>query len=118
MPTGLITIADRAWVPSDSSLREIRSIVAHGLDSRLRHLDESHISLRFAEGSRDFMLGEVEVELFCQLFRDRFFSRDKRANYIARHSSAAFGTSCACWINMSIVGYSRFTLNGLSYYSD
>lgn len=110
MPVVYITIAKN--IKLEKSIAEIlslvRTVVAEGLDSKSRLLDETHIATRLTYGERDFMLADFELDVFCQKFLRRVFSRDKRANQIAKKLSLALGVDVACWINLSNVGYSRF----------
>lgn len=110
MPVVYITIAKN--IKLEKSIAEIlslvRTAVAEGLDSKSRLLDETHIATRLTYGEREFMLADFELDVFCQKFLRRVFSRDKRANQIAKKLSLALGVDVACWINLSNVGYSRF----------
>lgn len=110
MPVVYITIAKN--IKLEKSITEIlslvRTAVAEGLDSKSRLLDETHIATRLTYGEREFMLADFELDVFCQKFLRRVFSRDKRANQIAKKLSLELGVDVACWINLSNVGYSRF----------
>ena len=117
MPICYVTFSENAPNVTDSDLQQIRRIVANGLDSKTRKLDETHISLRIQRSKRAIMLGDIELDVFAQLYLRRLFSRDKRANRISESISHHFGCGCATWINMCFVGYSRATAEG-SYYSD
>ena len=64
------------------------------------------------------MLGDVELEIFCQFFVRRFFSRDKRAQFISTRVKDLVAFDCATWINMMVVGYSRVTVQGQTFFSD
>jgi hypothetical protein len=64
------------------------------------------------------MLGDIEVEVFAQFFIRRFFSRDKRAEHISRRISKLLGIGCATWIHLNVMGYSRVTIDGQSFFSD
>jgi hypothetical protein len=118
MPTCYITLSDQAKDLSDIEIGLIRDIVAEGLNSGARLLDRNHISVRVQRSKRTHMLGDVEIEIFAQFFIRRFFSRDKRAEQISRKISKLLDTSCATWINMSVLGYSRVTEDGHSFFSD
>jgi len=98
-------------------INDIRDIVAEGMDSKSRLLDRNHIAVRIAEAPRQFMLGEIEIDIFAQFFWRRHFSRDKRANMISTKVSLLLGLDCATWINMCKVGYSRVTKSGESFFS-
>lgn len=110
MPVVYITIAKN--IKLEKSIAEIlslvRTAVAEGLDSKSRLLDETHVATRLTYGEREFMLADFELDVFCQKFLRRVFSRDKRANQIAKKLSLELGVDVACWINLSNVGYSRF----------
>ncbi len=102
----------------DRLQRIIREEVAKGLDSKSRLLDEMHISVCVINGKREYMLADIEINVFCQRFLRRYFSRDKRANFIAKTISCVLSFDVACWINMQTVGYSRYEfLSSQSYYS-
>ena len=103
---------------SDAQLESIRDVVAEGLDSRARSLDRDHVVIRVHSGIRAHMLGEVEVEIFCQFFLRRFFDRDRRANKISSRLRDLLGSDVATWVNMGVVGYSRVTTSGRAFYSD
>lgn len=64
------------------------------------------------------MLGDLELDIFAQFFLTRFFSRDRRALLISSGIREQMNTECACWINLSIVGYSRVDSFGNAYFSD
>ena len=117
MPICYVTISDNIPSISDEDLQSIRKTIADGLNSKTRRLDETHISLRVQHNNRSLMLGDIELEIYGQLYFRRLFSRDKRANKISESISRYFGYGCATWINMCFVGYSRVTPTG-SYYSD
>lgn len=117
MPKCYITFSENTSDYSDSDLQFIRKTIASGLNSKTRKLDENHISLHIQHGNRSVMLGDIELDIFAQLYFRRLFSRDKRANYISEKISLHFGCGCATWINMCMVGYSRATSDG-DYYSD
>ena len=63
------------------------------------------------------MLGDIELDIFAQLYVRRLFSRDKRAHMISEMISQHLGCGCATWINLCMVGYSRVTSEG-DFYSD
>lgn len=88
MPVCYITLSESVPLPSIDEINDIRDIVAEGLNSKVRTLDRNHIAVRVQKGERIFMLGEVEVEIFAQLYFDRFISRDKRANFISHKITA------------------------------
>lgn len=118
MPVCYITISDKKFDLSKQDLSQIRKIVAKGLNSNSRKLDESHISLRIQYSKRESMLGDIELDIFSQLYLRRLFSRDKRANYISKQVSNYLNCCCATWINMGYVGYSRVEVGGNVFYSD
>lgn len=118
MPVCYITLSNENLKLSKQSLNQIRKIVAKGLNSDSRKLDESHIALRIQYGVRECMLGDIELDIFSQLYLRRLFSRDKRANYISKQISDYLNCCCATWINMGYVGYSRVNTMGDVFYSD
>lgn len=118
MPVCYVTLSEKAKKPTEKQKNNIRKIVAKGLDSKSRRLDENHIVLRVIQSNRKCMLADIEIEVFAQIYIRRLFSRDKRANYISAKMSEMFGTSCATWINLQMVGYARVTPDGKEYYSD
>ena len=118
MPVCLITVSECVSRLTDALLSKFRDIVATGLNSKSRYIDSSHIAIRVQSGSRAYMLGDIELEIYSQIYLRRLFSRDKRANYISKCVSDCIGRSCATWINMGFVGYSRVTTEGNAYYSD
>ena len=118
MPVCYITLSEKKSELSDKQLQYIRKIIANGLNSNSRKLDETHIALRLQHSHRQFMLGDLEIDIFSQLYLRRLFSRDKRANYISKKISNYLNCSCATWINMEVVGYSRVTPDGNVFYSD
>lgn len=118
MPTCYITVSETAPDLSEEDLLSIRDIVAEGLNSGARRLDRNHIVLRIQRGVRTHMLGDIELEIFCQFFVRRFFSRDRRAQFISSRVTTLSSVGCATWINMMVVGYSRVDAEGRSYFSD
>lgn len=118
MPTCFLTVSEESGEIDEQKFLTIRKIVAEELTSRARFLDHGHVVLRVVQGRRADMLGQVEVEVFCQFFVRRFFDRDRRAERISRRVSTILALDCATWINMSVVGYSRVTKTGHSYFSD
>lgn len=118
MPTCFVTLSEACPAMDNDMSNTLRDIIAAALDSRARRLDRSHIVLRIVSGRRAEMLGEIEVEVFCQFFLRRFFDRDRRAEMISRRVSESIGHDCATWINMSVVGYSRVKTTGESFFSD
>lgn len=118
MPVCYITLSDKVPNLSKQQLAQIRRYVAEGLDSRSRKLDETHITIRLQRGERECMLGDVEIDIFSQLYLRRLFSRDKRANAISQAVSNYLKCCCATWINMGYVGYSRVSKGGSVYFSD
>lgn len=118
MPVCHVTVSENVKDLSVKQRNCIRKIVAYGLDSKSRRLDENHVALRIVQGNRQSMLADIEVEVFAQIYFRRLFSRDKRANAISEKISRAFGISCATWINLQMVGYSRVTPDGSEFYSD
>lgn len=118
MPVCYITLSKEKPKLSNDNLIYIRKIVAKGLDSNSRKIDEYHISLRIQYSERECMLGDVELDIFSQLYLRRLFSRDKRANYISQQISDYLNCCCATWINMGYVGYSRVNVIGDVFFSD
>lgn len=118
MPVCYITLSEKVDIINAEQFIYIKKIVAEGLDSKSRKLDENHISIRVQYGKRNSMLSDVEIEIFSQLYLRRFFTRDKRSNIISRKISEYLKCGCATWINMCFVGYSRIDINGNNYYSD
>ena len=118
MPVCYITLSESVPMPNAEEIDKIRDIVAEGFNSKARFLDRNHIVVRIQHGERKFMLGELEVEVFAQLFLRRFFSRDKRAKFISEQVSKLLNKDCATWINMGMVGYSRVTTKGETFFSD
>ena len=118
MPVCFVTVSEEVKELTQKQKNDVRKIVAKGLDSKSRRLDENHISLRVIIGNRENMLADIEIEVFAQLYVRRLFSRDKRANVISTKVTQRFGFSCATWINLQMVGYSRVTPEGSMYYSD
>ncbi len=117
MPVCYITTSESVEL-EESKIDTIRDIVAEGLDSKSRALDRNHVAVRIQRSKRQFMLGEIEIDIYVQFFIRRFFSRDKRARYVSDKISKLVNKDCATWINMSIVGYSRVTTKGETFYSD
>ena len=118
MPVCYVTTSEEVNELTDKQKDYIRKVVAWGLDSKSRKLDENHVVLRVIKGDRKRMLADIEVEIFAQLYIRRLFSRDKRANTISERIVKSFGVSCASWINLQMVGYSRVTLDGGEFFSD
>lgn len=118
MPVCYVTTSDKVNDLTDKQKDYIRKVVARGLDSKSRKLDENHVALRVIKGDRRIMLADIEVEIFAQLYIRRLFSRDKRANSISEMISKSMGVSCASWINLQMVGYSRVTPDGGEFFSD
>lgn len=118
MPTCYVTVSEDCRPLTDDDRLAIRIAVAEGLDSKSRRLDFTHVVLRENVGRRSDMLGNVELEVFCQFFVRRFFDRDRRANRISTEVGRLLQGNCAAWINMAVVGYSRVTAAGESFYSD
>lgn len=118
MPTCHLILSEGVPELSKEQLLSIRDIVAEELNSQSRLLDRYHIVLRIQRAHREHMLADVELEIFCQLFIRRFFSRDRRAQAISGKIKDLIEFDCATWINMMIVGYSRVTRDGQSYFSD
>lgn len=118
MPVCYITLSENNPKLTDEQMQYIREIIAKGLDSNSRKLDETHIAMRTQQSYRKYMLGDIEIDIFSQLYLSRLFSRDKRANDISKNISNYLNCCCATWINMEIVGYSRVATNGDVFYSD
>lgn len=118
MPVCYITLSEFVNMPTQDELNIIRDILADGLNSKSRILDRYHIVIRIQRSFRDLMLGDLEVDVFAQFFFRRLFSRDRRATEISKNISKLLNVDCATWINMSIVGYARFTIDGKTFYSD
>ena len=119
MPVCYITVSNKIGSKEEmqDKVDSIRDIVADGLDSKSRLLDRFHIAVRIQEADRAFMLSDIELDIYAQFFLRRFFSRDTRANKISHAISNLMGVDCATWINLCQVGYSRFTVDGNSYFS-
>ncbi len=118
MPVCYVTVSENIRYLSDKQRIFIRKAISSGLDSKSRKLDETHISLRINKGNREFMLGDIEIEVFSQVYLRRLFSRDKRAKHISILISRSLDCSCATWINMGFVGYSRACSDGSLFFSD
>ena len=118
MPVCNVVVSENYKDLSEKQTELIKNIVASGLDSKSRRLNGDHIALRVVFGKRNNMLADVEIEIFAQLYFRRVFSRDKRANIISEKISKCLKCSCATWINLQMVGYSRVTPNGNSFFSD
>ena len=103
MPVCYVTFSKSVKIEEISveKLNIIRKIVANSLDSKSRLLDENHIALRIQYSERQTMLADIEIDIFAQ-----FFSEIEKN----------FDVSCATWINLCQVGYSRVN-NGQSFYS-
>ncbi len=119
MPICYITVSDKygSIDKLKDSLNSVRDIVADGLDSKSRLLDRNHIAVRIQASKRDYMLADIEIDIFAQFFWRRFFSRDRRANKISKEVSNLLNADCAAWINLCQVGYSRHTITGEDYFS-
>lgn len=117
MPVCYVTLSEKVPELSADSILYIRKAVATGLDSKSRKLDETHIALRLQRGVSSQMLGDIELDVYAQLYWRRFFSRDKRANKISELITDHLGLCCATWINLCMVGYSRVDKEQ-SYFSD
>lgn len=117
MPVCYITLSETIPKLSSKQLLHIRRYIAKGLDSRSRKLDENHIALRLQYSLRECMLGDIEIDIFSQIYLRRFFSRDRRAYNISRNISNYLKCCCATWINMGCVGYSRVSGENV-YFSD
>lgn len=118
MPVCYITLSEKQSDLNDKQIQYIKKIIAKGLDSNSRKLDETHITMRIQRSYKKCMLGDVEIDIFSQLYLRRLFSRDKRANYISEKVSDYLNCCCATWINLEIVGYSRVAIDGEVFYSD
>ena len=118
MPVCYITLSDKVTNLSEKQIYWIRRYVAEGLNSRSRKLDETHIAIRLQHSDRSCMLGDIELDIFSQLYLRRLFSRDKRAFAISQAVSNYLDCCCATWINMGYVGYSRVSKGGSVYFSD
>ena len=105
-------------VLSEDDQQGLRDIIADRMSSGARYLDCYHIALRFMSGNRAFMLADVEIEVSAQFFWRRHVNRDRRAEAISRDVSHRLGVSCATWINLAVVGYSRVTADGEVFFSD
>lgn len=117
MPVCYITISEKVNKLSISDFEFIKKTVARGLNSSSRKLDETHIVLRVISGTRSNMLGDIEIDIFAQMYFPRLFYRDRRANQISKTISTKFNFCCATWINLGFVGYSRVDKE-CDYYSD
>lgn len=118
MPVCYITLSELVPLPSIEEINIIRDIISENLRSSSRVLDRNHIVVRIQQGERKFMLGELEIEIFAQLYFDRFFTRDKRAKIISQKISKLLSKDCATWITLGMVGYSRVTSEGEVFFSD
>ena len=118
MPVCYLTLSEKVKIVEECQIMYVRKIVAEGLDSKSRNLDENHISLRVQYSQRKCMLSDIEIEIFSQLYLRRMFNRDKRSSFISEKISRYFQCGCATWINMGYVGYSRNELGGKTYFSD
>lgn len=118
MPVCYITLSENCPKLNKQQMRQIRIIIAKGLNSSSRKLDETHIAMRKQYGKSECMLGDIEIDIFSQIYLKRLFSRDKRANFISKQISTYLNCCCATWINMGFVGYSRVAMNGDVFYSD
>lgn len=118
MPVCYITLSEDKKPLTKKQMQHLRKIIAKGLDSNSRKLDETHIAMRKQYSNRNCMLADIEIDIFSQLYLRRFFSRDKRANFISKKVSEYLNCCCATWINMEIVGYSRVNSAGDTFYSD
>ena len=118
MPVCYITLSENIPELNSHQTYRVRKIVAKGLTSGSRKLDENHIAVRIQHGKRECMLGDIEVDIFAQLYLSRLFSRDKRAYYISKNISEHMHCCCATWINLEFVGYSRVAESGDVFYSD
>jgi hypothetical protein len=118
MPTCHLTLAGHVPELCKEEMQAVRDIVANGLNSSARLLDRNHVVIRVQRADREHMLADIEVEVFCQFFVRRFFSRDKRAESISKGIKELLGYDCATWINMMVVGYARATIEGKVYFSD
>lgn len=118
MPVCSITLSEIVDRIEDENIIKIREIVADELNSKSRFLDKSHIVIRLQKSIRLHMLGDVEVEVFAQLYIRRFFDRDRRAKNISKRISDLLNVGCATWINMGMIGYARVTPDGSIFYSD
>ena len=87
MPVCYITLSENSPKLNAQQMQQVRKIIAKGLDSNSRKLDETHIAMRQQYGKRECMLGDIEIDIFSQLYLRRLFSRDKRANFISKHIS-------------------------------
>lgn len=117
MPVCYITVSEKVRDLSESDFSFIKDVVASGLDSSSRRLDATHIALRLIHGTSSNMLGDIELDIFAQLYVPRLLSRDKRANKISNSIGHHFDCCCATWINLGYVGYSRADKQN-DYYSD
>ncbi len=118
LPVCFVVVSEEINELKEDSIQEIRSIVAEGLNSKSRRLDKNHISLRMLSGERRSMLADIEVEVFAQIYLRRLFSRDKRSQIISQKISTLLDHSCATWINLHMVGYSRVVPGGDVFFSD
>lgn len=118
MPTCYLTVSDSVAEIKDEKIDELRTIIAECLMTRSRYLDKDHVCVRVIKGTRRHMLGEIEIEVFAQFYLRRFFVRDKKAFEISARTTQLFGYDCATWINMGMVGYSRVTKKGETFFSD
>jgi len=117
MPTVLLTLSENASIDPSTGGDVIRRAVARGMECEEMGLDETHISIRLSKGHRAHMLGDLEIEVFGQVYESRLGDRDARANRIAQEVCDELGVECACWINLGMVGYSRVTTTGEEFFS-
>lgn len=117
MPVCNIIISSEKIVLSNEQQLKIREIVSKNLNSKAHYLDLNHIVLRIFYANKEHMLAEIECELFAQFYLRRFFDRDYRASKISTEIGKLLDKSCATWINLMFVGYSRFTIDGQLHFS-
>lgn len=118
MPSCYIIISENVPELSQKDINRIRLIIARGLNSKSRYIDESHLSTCILHSKRNNMLADIEVEINAQLYLRRLISRDKRAHFISKTISEQMHLNCATWINLHMVGYSRTDERGNTFYSD
>ena len=118
MPICYITLSEDIQELEKKELNSIKIILAEELISYARFLDSTHIVLRIQRGTKENMLGEVELDVFANFDFQRYWSRDKKSRNISYKISKLLNYNCATWINLNIMGYARVTKEGKEYFSD
>lgn len=118
MPVCYVTISEEVEKLDKDQTVFIRKTVASEMNSFFRELDETHISLKFIYSKREYMLGDLEIDILAQFDFHRYFLRDRKAKNISDKISTLLGLNCATWINLNFVGYSRVNKEGEIFFSD